>query len=104
MQFDPDCADFRQRQISLFAIRITLHFPASPIGVGETVVAVAPLESGIARCFALFNPPKERLKCSIQTPQHVLQDMRGNVLVLGPDLGFDLWQVILLIIVADCVR
>ena len=85
--------------LALFAYR---EFPASPIRVGETIIAVATLEAGVSRLLCMFShAPEEMLKCLVKSPQHILQHMGRYLLVLFAYLCLDLRKVILLGSITD---
>src|SRR5215469_12651242 len=52
--------------------------------VGETRGAVGALQARIPWLFAILHPAEEPLEGAVQAGQHVLQDLRVDVLVLGP--------------------
>src|SRR6266567_1227221 len=79
----------------------SIELPASSIRIGEGVIAVAPLKTGIARFLPTSLASQECLKGSVQPPEHILQDMRSNVLVFLSDFVFDFWKIVLLIVVTD---
>src|SRR5712691_651579 len=80
---------------------VPIELPPRPIWVGEAVIAIASLETGIARIFSVFASSKEILKCLVKPSQDILQDMCGYILIFLSDFCLDFWQIVLLIGVAD---
>ena len=62
------------------------HGTVAELFVGETCVAVGALEAGIAGLLTGLDAAKERLEGTVQTRQHILQDLRVDVLVLRPNV------------------
>src|SRR5262249_52630836 len=74
-----DAPDLRQDQEAVVqggAVAILL--------VGEAVVAVAALETGVAGRPARLHPTEEGLERAVQAREHVLQHLRVEVAVFGP--------------------
>src|SRR4051812_12236294 len=70
----------------------SIEFPSCPIRVGEGIIAIATFEARETRCFPIAYPPKERAKGFVQAVEHILKDMRGNLLIFRPFL-FDLDKI-----------
>src|SRR6266550_9240873 len=102
MECDFRCADLAEteRPLKLLALLFHGELPASPIGIGERVIAVASLKPGIAWIFPVFAPSEEILKRLVQASQHILQDVSSDFLVLFSNLCLDDRQIVLLIVVA----
>ena len=94
MLLDFDRADFGEAQ------PLILSHAETALGKGETLIAPVALKSRIARRFSFFHTPKERLVCLVYPAQHILQNLRVDVLVQRFDL-FDLGKLGGLLIVAD---
>ena len=62
------------------------------------MVAVAAMETRVARRFARFCPAKERLKGAVDAQHHVLQDLAVYLSIFGHSL-FDAGQLGLLLVV-----
>src|SRR6266699_4277840 len=90
-----------ERPLKLLALLFHGELPASPIGIGERVIAVASLKPGIAWSFPVFATSEEIIKRVVQASQHILQDVSSDILVLFSNLCLDLRQIVLLIVVAD---
>jgi hypothetical protein len=54
--------------------------------VSETIIPIAALEAGIARCLSLADATVEGVNGAIQARQYVLQDLRMEVAIFGPRL------------------
>src|SRR5205823_3955618 len=59
------------------------------LGIGEAMIAVAALEAGIARGFAILKTTEEGIKGFVKSPERLLLNLRVDVLVLFSHL-FDL--------------
>src|SRR6266699_625798 len=73
-----------------------VQLPACSIRVAEAIITGASFEAGKSCSI------KETLECPLHAQNHILQQVRGNALILFTQ-RFDLDQVALLPIVADCL-
>src|SRR5260370_42394008 len=93
MDLDSERADFGERDVLLFQRKACL-------GVTKRVKPIAPLKSRIAGGLAGLDAIKEPVKSPLETKQHILKHLTMDVVIFRPKL-FDLWQITLLLIVAD---
>ena len=72
--------DLRQDQVAIVETDAAM---LADLRIGEAVVATPPSEAGIARCLAGSHATEERLEGAIQSREHILQDLRVDLRVLG---------------------
>src|SRR5262249_14903494 len=90
MQLDFHLTNLREFQVARLQSKARLR-------VGERVIATARAKarkSGFA--ILQLDAPEEISKCLVQSPQHLLQDLRMNSRQLRTIL-FDFWQLVLLL-------
>ncbi len=68
------------------------------LGIGEAVVAVAPVEAGIARLFTCAHAAEEGLKGMLNTQHDILQDLAVDLGIVGHGF-FNAWQFGLLLVI-----
>ena len=68
--------------------------------IGETVVVVTTLESGIARLFACLDTPEEGFERPVYPQDHILQDLSVDRSAVLPQLAY-IWQLGFLLVVAN---
>jgi hypothetical protein len=68
--------------------------------VSEAVVAIAPVETGIARRLTILGTPEESLEGAVHSQYHVLQDLAVNLAVFR-HLCFDRRKLGFLLVIAD---
>src|SRR5205085_7013861 len=73
------------------------------IGVHETVVAISTLKPGISWRLPVLHALEEAFVRFIQAKEDILQDVRGDLLILWPERFLDLDQIALLLIHTDGV-
>src|SRR6476620_5694659 len=83
MQANGDAPDLRQTQHTTVQRRAP-----TILGIGEAVVAARSLKARIAPCLACLYTAKEGLERLLQTTQHLLQDLRVDLGIVGKG-GFE---------------
>jgi hypothetical protein len=72
----------------------------SDLGIGETIVAVTSMKTGIARRLPFTHTAEERLKRAVHAQHHVLQELAMNLAIVRHDL-LDAGKLGLLLVVGD---
>src|SRR5947208_1652111 len=99
MQFDLDRAELGKADTAVMG-----QGKASCLGIGEGIVAVPALKARIARFLTTLDTSEKCIEGFLQTQEHVLKHLGIHVLVFFPDFCLDLWQVPLLLVVADGLK
>src|SRR5579871_2229137 len=92
-----DASDFRENQE--FVVHLSAPMRAY-LGKGETVIAVAALEPGIAGLITVGNAPKEGFEGPFHPQNHILQDLGIDRCTIFP-IGTYLWELGFLLVVVD---